>query len=118
MGKLTTGTKGIIPEEFPNYEITSDGKIWNIKRYFYMKSFENVLKHRPNDQYYLRIGLINKNGNRKKVMVHRLVALAFINNPENKPFINHKNGNKHDNRIENLEWVSNQENCIHASKTI
>ena len=48
---------------------------------------------------------------RKNCSIHRLVAEAFISNPENKPFIDHINGNKQDNRIENLRWVTNKENC-------
>ena len=60
---------------------------------------------------------LNKNGNRKSIAVHRLIALNFIANPENKKEVNHKNGIKSDNRIENLEWNTHQENIQHAHKT-
>ena len=53
---------------------------------------------------------LTKNGKRKKFLIHRLVAKAFIPNPENKPEIDHINTNRSDNRIENLRWVTSSEN--------
>lgn len=68
-----------------------------------------------NGKGYLRLD-ISINGKRKIIYPHRAVAELFIPNPENKPQVNHINGNKLDNRVENLEWVYAQENTIHAVK--
>ena len=59
---------------------------------------------------YLQINLVAANGKRKKELVHRLVAITFIDNPENKPEVNHINHIRDDNRLENLEWVTHGEN--------
>ena len=58
-----------------------------------------------------------RGGERKSYKVHRLIAIAFIPNPENKPHINHINAIRNDNRIENLEWCTHDENMAHAVRT-
>lgn len=74
-----------------------------------------ILSTRQNIHAYESI-MVSRNPD-KRVYVHRLVAEAFIPNPENKCEINHKNGNKKDNRVENLEWVTRSENILHAMNT-
>lgn len=66
---------------------------------------------------YLYVDLY-KNGKKKRFYVHRLVAEAFIPNPFNKPYINHKDGNPKNNCANNLEWCTPQENVEHASKIL
>lgn len=66
---------------------------------------------------YTRIVLM-KEHKRKRFMCHRLVAETFIPNPENKPYINHINGIKYDNRVSNLEWVTQSENELHSFRIL
>ena len=55
-----------------------------------------------------------KNGKTKTLMVHRIIALTFVENPMNLPMVNHKDGNKLNNKAENFEWTTNKDNIIHA----
>lgn len=61
--------------------------------------------------------MLCREGKTKRFLVHRLVAIAFILNPEGLAQVNHKNGQKHDNRAQNLEWVSAQQNIAHSVQT-
>jgi NUMOD4 motif-containing protein/DNA endonuclease I-like protein/HNH endonuclease len=78
---------------------------------------ERILKPFINKLGYCRVGL-HKNGKMKIITVHKIVAIAFIENPENKRTINHINGNPSDNRVENLEWNTHKENIIHSFKVL
>lgn len=74
---------------------------------------QSIMKLSPSDGYLITC-FISREGKKRMVKAHRLVAKAFIPNPDNKPFINHKNLNRADNAVDNLEWVSHQENVNHA----
>jgi hypothetical protein len=93
---------------FNNYIITRDGQVYSIRS-------KKYLVQNPSNVYFY-IKLCN-NGIKKDFYVHVLVAKSFIPNPQNKSFVNHKNSNKKDNNINNLEWVTASENAIHSIKT-
>jgi len=68
------------------------------------------------DKYGYQVITLSKNGIRKTYTIHQLVAKAFIPNPENKKTINHKDGNKMNNYVDNLEWATEKENQQHKWK--
>lgn len=95
---------------FENYSINQSGEIYNIK-----SGHKRALTINKTTGY-LQITFYNKN-KPKTFQVHRLVALAFIDNHGNLPQVNHKDGNKLNNCVDNLEWVSDSENKLHCYKT-
>lgn len=101
------------------YEVSSLGRIKSLSKKIagrngFRITKEKILKQKTTTTGYLSIQMGKEC---KGVLVHRVFATAFIENPLNKPQVNHINGIKNDNRIENLEWVTQSENQIHAYST-
>jgi len=92
------------------YQVSNTGRIKSLAK-------GKIRKLQKNRYGYLMVGLY-KNGISKYMTVHRIVANAFIPNSQNKPEVNHKNGIKTDNRVENLEWVTSQENVLHSFREL
>lgn len=93
-------------KNFPNYKIDEFGNI-------YMKNGK-IKSVNINNMGYKVVSLSN-NGNRKYFLVHRLVAISFILNPDNLPIVNHIDTNTLNNHIDNLEWCTHKQNMEHAS---
>lgn len=89
------------------YQVSNLGRVKSLKKDIIMKPS----KHREGYLYYI----LRKQG-RKTFKAHRLVAITFIPNPESKPEVNHKDGNKKNNSADNLEWLTRSENAIHAKE--
>lgn len=100
------------------YQISNLGRIKSLERTFYSGKNHNIEKHYPSmilkNKVYPTTGYeyidLSKMGVVKRFKIHRLVALAFIPNPCHKPFIDHINTIRNDNRVENLRWVNGIEN--------
>lgn len=102
-------------KDFPDYYITDTGDVYStVYNHIYNPNKElRKLKFGVGTANYLSVVLC-KNGQHYRKFVHRLVAEAFIPNPENKPEVNHIDGNPSNNRVENLEWVTRSENIKHS----
>lgn len=114
---MTTVIKG-----FENYTISTSGEVVSLKRRHQRwgtimeKPKIMVLSKTGKYRNYLTVRLTNLEGKSKACKVHRLVAEAFLPNPDNKPQVNHIDGNTLNNKVDNLEWCDNSQNQLHAYK--
>ena len=104
------------------YQVSNQGRVKSLERTIIKKDGrkqtvkERILKGTPDKDGYIKIGLCGSTGKQKWFQVHRLVGEAFIQNPDEKPQINHINEIKTDNRACNLEWCTCKRNINHGSR--
>ena len=104
------------------YEVSSFGNVRSVDRVITYKNglrvpYKGEPKSQVTDKYGYNYVSLYENQKHKQGMVHRMVAQAFIPNPEKRPQVNHIDGDKLNNSLENLEWVTPQENIAHAKET-
>ncbi len=94
----------------PDYEISNHGRLWSWKK-------NNYFKGKYDKDGYVQVGIRHEIGNvRKHYRIHRLVALAFIPNPDNKPVVDHIDGDVKNNCVDNLRWATLSENAFYSRK--
>lgn len=95
-------------EKIPTFKVYKNGRILNVDTNTFVKTHIDKGGY---EKFSWWNGRVNK-----QIFVHRLLAVSYINNPDNKKSVNHKNGIKSDNRLSNLEWCTHKENMHHAIK--
>lgn len=113
MQEIWKSLKGVV-ECGDHYEVSNLGRVRSVD-FIDKRGYKRKGKIMSQANHYkgYKIVSLTYMGKRKTYKIHRLVALAFIPNPENKPEVNHKDGVKHNNYVENLEWVTTSENAKH-----
>ena len=99
-----------------NYAVSEDGQIYS-KNKSRSGDYKIMTGVRDTSTYY-RLNITTDNDGVKKFLVHRLVAICYLPNPLNLPEVNHKDGNKLNNNVNNLEWVTRSENALHMYRIL
>lgn len=107
MKKIERKTVILKGKSFPKYEVTSDGKVFNCETGRELKMFDD-------DRGYDCVDIMDGSGNRVRGKVHLIVAHTFIGKQEDKMIVNHKDANKKNNKVENLEYITQRQNVAHA----
>lgn len=107
LGNVRSKDRLVVIDNYENHHATCKG-------FSYIKPGK-IMKQHTNKFGYYTISLVDENKIGKGYMVHRLVAMAFIENPNNLPFINHKDENKENNNVDNLEWCTSEYNTNYGS---
>ena len=100
-----------IPQYGGKYQASSLGRIWSVKH-------QRVLKPFLEKNGYYRTYLYAPDGKRKKEYVHRMIAMTFLDNPDNLPQVNHKDEDRQNNNVENLEWCTAQYNVNYGNRFV
>jgi hypothetical protein len=100
--------------DFGKYMVSSKGRVINLSEHHGAKLF---VKTRPNNRGYVEAGLCAEN-KKRYFLVHRLMAKAFLNKQKHHTEVNHLNGIKNDNRLENLEWTTRSANELHRARVL
>lgn len=106
----------VMINNFSNYFVNAKGDVISLPRKGNHFKEPTLLKQNYDKNGYKVIGMIDDNNKKHLVKVHRIVAQAFIPNPNNLPCINHRNEIKDDNRLENLEWCSVAYNNVYGNR--
>lgn len=99
---------------YSRYFFGNDGSVWYKGKSGELKKFKHFSGKATNG--YCKVHLTNDTKQRKSYWLHRVIAMLFLENIENKEFVNHKDGNKLNNSVDNLEWTTRSENEKHAHK--